>query len=401
MRILQVHNYYRTSAPSGENKVVDAERELLRRNGQTVETFFRHNDDLEAMGLAGAIAGAAATAWNPFPARAIRQDIARFDPDIVHAHNTFPQISPSIFRAIEGRAGRVITLHNYRLVCPAGIPMREGEVCTQCIDQRSAMPSLRYGCYRDSRAATLPLAANVMLHRALGTWRGHVDAFIVFTEFQREMMVKSGLPRALVHLKPNFFPGDPATIPFADRPEQVLFLGRLTQEKGVHTLIEAWRQWGEAAPRLRVAGDGALRRALEQRASGLPIDFLGQLEPDAAVREIAQARLVVVPSEWFEGFPMVLQEAFALGTPAAVSDIGPLPSLIGHGAMGTTFEPKNPASLRRAVEQLWRDQTGLAAKALASRRAFEELYTEAANFERLMEIYQTAMQVKNERNTAA
>lgn len=397
MQILQVHNYYRTSAPSGENKVVDAERALLRDYGHTVEAFVRHNDDLERMGSWGSIIGAASTAWNPFAASAIKHALSSFDADVVHVHNVFPQLSPAIFPAITSRAGRVLTLHNYRLVCPAALPMRNGSVCIECIEKRSVIPSLRHGCYRDSRVATFPLAAKVMLNRALGTWHKHVDAFIVFSEFQRAMMVKGGFPRELIHIKPNFFPGDPDFKPLSDRPQRVLFLGRLSREKGVETLVQAWRQWGNGAPELRIAGDGDLRTRLEKNAAGLPVKFLGQIDHEAASREMANARLIVVPSEWFEGFPMVLQEAFAFGTPAAVSDIGPLSSLVKHGKLGGMFAPKDPASLCAEIQRLWSDQAALVEKSLAARRTFEEQYTEGANAKALLRIYETAMAVKQER----
>lgn len=397
MRILQVHNYYRTSAPSGENNVVDAERTLLRKSGHTVGTFFRYNDNLEKMGTKGLLIGAAATPWNPFAAKRLKRTVDDFDADVIHVHNTFPQLSPAIFSSVPGKTGRVLTMHNYRLVCPAALPMRDGEVCIECIEKRSALPALKYGCYRGSRAATVPLAAKVMLNRALGTWQKHVDAFIVLTEFQRDLMVSSGFPSELIHVKPNFYPGDPNVTPFELRPKRILFIGRLTREKGVHTLIEAWRQWGVDVPDLRIAGDGELRSELEVKAAGLPITFLGQVDHKTVVEELSNARLLVVPSEWFEGFPMVLQEAFALGTPVAVSNIGPLANLSKEGAIGGVFNPKDPISLKAEVQRIWGDQDVLALKALGARRTFEEEYTEAANVEALERIYKAAKAVKRER----
>ena len=397
MRILQAHNYYRTSAPSGEDNVVESERALLREYGHTVEQFVRRNDDLEAMGARGAILGAASTPWNPFSASAIKRAVTEFDADIVHAHNTFPQLSPSVYSAVDTRAGRVLTLHNYRPLCAAAIPMRDGHVCIECVEKQSSLPSLKYGCYRGSRAATLPLAAQVSLHRLLGTWQRHVDAFIVLTEFQREMMVKGGFPSELLHVKPNFFPGWPKVHKHSDRPERVLFLGRHTQEKGVQDLIAAWRLWGEDAPQLRIAGDGELRNRLEREAAGLPIKFLGQIGQQEARSEIANSRLLVVPSICFEGFPMVLQEAFALGTPAAVSDVGPLPSLVKSGMLGGIFAPRNPASLLEEVRRLVSDQAVLGEKSLAARRTFEKEYTQDANVKALVQIYETAIAVKKER----
>ena len=399
MRILQVHNFYRTSAPSGENKVVFDERTLLQNNGVEVETFYRENDKLEGMGLAGKIAGAAMTPYNPFAAREIKKVIAKTTPDIAHVHNTFPQLSPAIFSAIGGTTGRVLTLHNYRTVCPSALPTRGGEICTECIDKRSSLPALKYNCYRDNKLATLPLALNVSLNRFANTWQNQIDAFIVFSEFQRDMMVRAGFPRDLIHIKPNFFPGNPEVIPFETRPMEAVFIGRLTQEKGVTTLINAWRRWGGTAPDLKIIGDGALRAQLEQEAKGLNITFLGQLPHEKTVQELAQARLVVLPSECYEGFPMVLQEAFASATPIAISDIGPLPSLIGNPPAGNKFEPKNPDALLAAITHLWSDQEDLAKKSHLAQQLFEKFYTDKANLQLLLSIYQSAIDEKKQRLT--
>jgi glycosyltransferase involved in cell wall biosynthesis len=205
-------------------------------------------------------------------------------PDVVHVHNTFPLISPSIFHAIGHRAARVLTLHNYRIFCAAAIPMRHGRVCTECLDSRSVLPSLRYGCYRDSRAATVPLAAGVALHRRLGTWSNHVEAFISLTEFQRELLSWSGLPTAKIRVKPNFYPGRPTVIPWQEREPSVVFAGRLTAEKGVSTLIRAWKLWGEEALQLELVGDGELRPDLEQmrRRHGLRAPGCSSYRPSAS-----------------------------------------------------------------------------------------------------------------------
>jgi glycosyltransferase involved in cell wall biosynthesis len=315
-------------------------------------------------------------------------------PDVVHVHNTFPLISPSIFHAIGHRAARVLTLHNYRLFCAAAIPMRDGRVCTDCLDSRSVLPALRHGCYRDSRAATVPLAAGVALHRALGTWSNHVEAFISLTDFQRELMSRSGLPAAKVHVKPNFYPGRPTVIPWQERESSVVFAGRLTAEKGVANLIRAWKLWGEEAPQLELVGDGDQRPELEQMAAGLPVRFLGQVTGTEAQEQIARARLLVLPSECFEGFPMVIQEAFAFGTPVAVARIGPLPSIVEHSVTGLVFESANPESLLHEVQTAWKSKGLLERLAQAARVEFETKYTEDANYRMLMAIYEDVIASK-------
>jgi glycosyltransferase involved in cell wall biosynthesis len=398
LKILLVHNFYGSAAPSGENQVFEAELAMLRAHGHVVETFTRHSDEIRDRGFAGTLRGALATPWNPFMARAMRLAVERFAPDVVHAHNTFPLISPAIFQAVGQRAARVLTLHNYRLFCAAAIPMRAGQVCTDCLERRSAMPALRHGCYRGSRPATLPLALNVALHRRLGTWTREVDAFIALSEFQRERMTAAGLPGARVHVKPNFYPGDPVVVPWAMRRPCAVFAGRLGAEKGMETLLHAWLRWGATAPELRIAGDGPLRERLVALAATAPqvrIRFLGQLAPEAARAEIAQARMLVLPSEWFEGFPMVVREAFAFGTPAAVSDLGPLPTIVRHGENGVIFSPADPASLVQVLRTAWEDEAGMMRLAQGARHAFEQHYTEHANHEMLMKIYRHAIESRH------
>lgn len=400
MRILLTHNYYGSAAPSGENQVFEAERDLLRRRGNEVAEFVRHSDEIRGKGIYGVLAGALSVPWNPWSVAAMRRNLDASLPDVVHAHNTFPLISPGIFHAIGCRAARVLTLHNYRLFCPAAIPMRGGAVCTECMDRCSSIPAMMHGCYRNSRMATAPLAFNVWLQRALGTWTKQVDAFVALTEFQRERMIEAGLPAELVHVKPNFYPGSPSTVPWADRRSSVVFAGRLTEEKGVLALVNAWLQWGEVAPELRIVGDGGLRRELERLAASaphVPIRFLGQLSGAAAQDEIAQAKLLVLPSECFEGFPMVVREAFAFGTPVAVSALGPLPSIVQNGENGVLFAPGNPASLLEVVRGVWDLKSGLERMASGARRSFDCLYTEEMNYMMLMEIYRQAIEVNTER----
>lgn len=403
MRVLLAHNYYGSAAPSGENQVFEAEARLLRQHGHEVSEFVRHSDVIRAKGTWGAVQGALSTPWNPFTFKAIRRTVENLQPDLVHIHNTFPLLSPAIFHAIGERAVRVLTLHNYRLFCSAAIPMRAGRVCTVCLDRHTVLPAMHHGCYRGSRLATLSLAANVALHRLLGTWTKQVDAFVALSSFQRDLMIGAGLPADRVHIKPNFYAGNPAVVPWGARLPTVVFAGRLTAEKGVAALVRAWLMWGGSAPELRIVGDGELRGELERLAAtalGVPIRFLGQLAAAAAQEEIARARLIVLPSEWFEGFPMVVGEAFAFGTPLAVSNIGPLPSIVRQGENGVVFEPGNPQSLLRAVRTAWDSPGELLRLAAGARRSFETLYTEDANYRMLMAIYQQAMEACHKRKDA-
>jgi len=391
MRILLVHNYYGSAAPSGENQVFEAESKLLQQRGHEVIEFARHSDEIREQGVLGMLKGALATPWNPFGARSVRKTVESFCPDVVHAHNTFPIISPAIFHAIGHQAARVLTLHNYRLLCPAAIPMRDGKVCTDCLDKRSVWPSIRHGCYRSSRLASLPLAANVALHRVLGTWQNEVDAFIALTDFQRTVMVAAGLPEKRVYVKPNYFPGNPPVVPWAERGNHAVFAGRLSAEKGVRALVDAWLAWGADAPELRIIGDGPLRHELEKAATGANIRFIGHLSSAETIHQISNARLQLLPSECFETFGLAVVEAYAFGTPAAVSNLGPLPSIVNSGVNGVVFEPADPQSIKATVQNVWQQPGLLEQLGKGARESFEKLYTEDANYTRLMAIYASAI----------
>ena len=240
----------------------------------------------------------------------------------------------------------------------------------------------------------MPLAASVVLHRCLRTWEKRVEAFIVLTEFQRERMIKAGLPDNCVYVKPNFYNGVPVVVPWANRKPCVVFVGRLTAEKGVEELIRAWILWGAEAPELRIVGDGNLRKKLEELAAThpeVPIRLLGRLTKMAAQAEIARAYLLVLPSKWFEGFPMVVVEAFASGTPVAVSDIGSLPFIVEHSVSGVVFSAANPEVLFRQLKAAWEMPGFLKLLGKGARAEFESKYTREENYNKLMEIYSKAI----------
>lgn len=396
MRVLFVHNLYGSAAPSGENQVLEAEVAMTRAAGAEVDVYTEKSDELRIKGAWGKVIAGLSTPWNPLAARRVKKRVREFRPDVVHVHNSFPRISPAVFYAVGDRAARVLTLHNYRLWCAAAIPLREGKVCTQCLDQRSVRPALRHGCYKQSRAATVPLAVNITLHRWLGTWTKQVDAFIALTEFQKQLMVQAGLPACRIHVKPNFYPGAPVVQEYGKRERYCVYAGRLSAEKGVRTLVAAWRRMGAAAPELRMVGDGELRSELEQQAQGTNVKFLGQLAAKEADAQIGGARLLVMPSEWFEGFPMVLREAFALGTPVAVSRIGPMPDLVCGGEAGALFTPGAVAEVADTVSGLWANEARLQDLSRQSRRQFEQNLTEGANQQRLQQIYETAVRGRRE-----
>ena len=390
MRIFLAHNYYGSTAPSGENDVFEAERDLLRQHGHEVTEFVRHSDEIRTQGVWGTAKGAFATPWNPFAARALRKAVESFHPDVVHVHNTFPLLSPSIFYAIGGRTARVLTLHNYRLFCSAAILMRDGHVCTECLDTRSVWPALRYGCYRNCRLSTLPLAFNVSLHRNLGTWTRQVDAFITLTDFQQKTMVEAGLPAGRAHVKPNFISRNFQQTPGKDRGNYAVFVGRLSVEKGVRTLLSAWRSVSGLP--LKILGDGPLRGEIEAqvRAQGINAEFLGGVNRDKVLSIVSGACLQVVPSEWYEGFPMVILEAYACGTPVVASRIGSLAEIVLDGETGMHFEAGDPLDLAQRVNYLAERPELARRMGMKAREIFLVKYTAEKNFELLMGIYSKA-----------
>lgn len=399
MKILLAHNFYGSEAPSGENTVYEVERDLLRSHGQELIEFTRTSDGIRSRGVVGLLQGALATPWNPFSAAALRQVIVRERPDLVHVHNTFPLLSPSIFSAAHGLGvPTVLTLHNYRSYCAAGIPMRDSLPCTECLDRRSVLPALRYGCYRDSRLATLPMAAMIGLHRSLGTWQRHVDAFIALTAFQRDKLVAAGLPAERVHIKPHFYPAPPVPLTSQERVDKVVYVGRLGPEKGLLALLEAWRLWGDRAPLLEMIGDGPDRAALESSIAkaglGDKIVLAGQLAFAQTQAQLATARLLVLPSLCYEGFPMAIREAFALGVPVAGSRLGSIPCIVADGRTGVLFAPGDPSDLCRVVSEAWGDGPRLQVMGEAARMEFEDKYTADRNYASLKEIYGAALAVR-------
>lgn len=239
-RVLLVHNYYGSTAPSGENKVFEAEKAMLEKRGVCVETYTRCSDEIRNGSVKGLIKGALCTLANPFAARALTRKIKAFKPEVVHFHNTFPLISPLALRAAHHAGCKVLmTLHNYRTVCAAGVPTRDGKVCSLCLDKQCVKDAIMHRCYRGNLMATLPLAVNISVYR--NRWTKWVDRFIVLSEFQRRKMVECGWPEEKFAVKGNFTKvGEKPIVPASERKDEILYVGRLSREKGVFTLVEAW-----------------------------------------------------------------------------------------------------------------------------------------------------------------
>ncbi len=306
MKILQVHNFYQQ--PGGEDQVYFAESELLQRHGDVVEQYSVHNDSLDQKrGFHVALQ----TIWNGDSYRRIREVISRFRPEVVHCHNTFPIVSPAAYYAARAERVPVVqTVQNYRLICPAATLLRKGRVCEDCVGHFVPYSGVLHSCYRGSRAASAAVASMLTAHRLIGTWRKAVESYIAPTEFLKSKLVQGGLPAHKVAVKPNFLPSDPG--PGPGDGGYALFVGRLSPEKGLATLLRAWRELQDLP--LRIAGDGPLRDFVTAQAKALPnVSVLGFQERSEVIKLVKAAALLVVPSEWYEGFPMTSSRLWDAG----------------------------------------------------------------------------------------
>ena len=388
MRVMVVHNRYRSSQPSGENRVVDQESELLRSGGVDVQRVERSSDEIASMPTLQKALIPARIVWSERERRMIRGSIRRTRPDVVHVHNTFPLLSPAVLAGCtDEHVPVVMTLHNFRLVCANGALFRDGRPCERCVD-REPWAAVRFGCYRGSRTMTLPVAAMIGLHRSIDTWGRCVSRFIVMSEFGRDMMTRAGLPPDRLVVKPNFVPD--AGVRRAGPGEYLLYLGRLAPEKGLDLLAQAWTRV-RAGTRLLIAGDGPERKRVEAWARYTPgVECLGRRTTDECARLLERARALIVPSRWYETFALVVVEAFAAGVPPIGPAHGPFPELIDDEVNGLLFEPGSVSGLAAAIDRLVLDDGLSLAAGSAARTTYEDRYTPEGNLGALLAVYRDA-----------
>jgi glycosyltransferase involved in cell wall biosynthesis len=333
VRVLIVHNRYRSSLPSGENRVVDDEIELLRNAGADVTTLIRSSDDLVSATTMRRLPYALGPVHGFDAVRELRHRIAENRPDVVHVHNLFPMISPSVIR-VAHRAGIPVvqTVHNYRHSCVRGTLFRNGSICEDCVG-RIPWPGVMHGCYRDSRIESAAMATGLLAHRA--TWR-LVDRFLPVSSFVGERLRAFGIPADRIVVKANAV-ADPGPQP---RPgDTILFAGRLDPEKGIELLIDAWRRRRPDGYRLVIAGDGALRPVVDAVAAEMSsVEALGAVDRATMTKLLRASGAVVVPSIWYEGAPRIITEAWSYSRPVLATSIGALASMV-DASTGWTAEP--------------------------------------------------------------
>ena len=383
MVVLMVHNFYQQ--PGGEDQSFAAEAGLLEAYGHTVCRYTLHNDAIKQM---SALRVARATIWNTTAYRELRALIRRVQADVVHFQNTFPLVSPAGYYAAQAEGVPVVqSLRNYRLMCPNGLFFRDGRPCELCLG-RLPWPGVRHACYRNSRPATAAVATMLTVHRALGTWSKHVDAYVALTAFARQKFIEGGLPADKIAVKPNFVYPDPG--PTEQKEDYALFVGRLSAEKGLDVLLEAWPRLGSRL-RLKVVGDGPLAGPVQEAArANEHIEWLGRLPYDAVLDRVGRAALLVIPSVWHEPFGRVAIEAYAKATPVVASNRGALAEIVEHERTGLLFRPGDADDLAAQVAWLLDHPTRCRQMGKAARRAFETTYSAERNYEMLMAIYEAA-----------
>lgn len=395
MHVLVVHNRYGSEQPSGENKVVDQEVAVLRAAGHRVEVFERRSDDIAARSLPSKAALPLLVPWNPAVRTELAARLRSERPDVVHVHNVFPLLSPSVLAACaDAGVPAVATLHNYTQVCPPGTLQRDGRPCTECVGG-TPLPAVRHGCYRNSRLATVPLAVSLSVNRR--RWWSGVERFFCISAAQRDVLVQAGMPGERLAVKHNFVPDPDARR--SGTGTHMLYLGRLAEAKGVRLLMTAWDEiaadGGVGVP-LVIAGTGPLEQEVRGWAAGRDdVRYVGLYDTAECQKAIAQSVAVVAPSTWLEAFGLVVVEAMAAGVPTVAAGHGAFVELVDEGVTGLLHEPGEAASLASGIRRIAAEPARNREMGQAARRRYEQGFSPAVGLERLVEGYRTAIAVRS------
>jgi glycosyltransferase involved in cell wall biosynthesis len=381
LKIVVAHNFYQQAG--GEDQVFADETALLESHGHTVARHTVHNDEVANLGR---LTLAGRTIWNRQSHRELFELVQRERADVVHFHNTFPLLSPSVYSAARSAGAAVVqTLHNYRLICPTAILYRNEKVCEDCMNRKAPWPAVVHRCYRGSFGASMVTAAMLSVHQSRGTFANDVDAYIALTEFAKAKFVQGGMPVDKITVKPNFVGPDPGV--GEGRGNFCLFVGRLTEAKGIDVLLKAWKLLPDPIE-LKIAGDGELAPHVRDAAASNPrIHFVGRLPSDQINDLMGKATALIFPSVWYEGLPKTILEAYARGTPVIASRLGSMIELVRDGITGAHFTANDPADLAATVAGLLASGT-LPTMRTAVREYYLSKYTAEANYRMLMDVYE-------------
>ena len=391
-RVLQVHTRYREAG--GEDRVVESEKRLLEEAGVEVSQVIFDNADLhESRSIASDLQLAASAIWSRSAERRVTAAIVANRPQVMHVHNTFPAASPSVYVAAAAQRVPVIqTLHNYRFVCPVATLFRDGHVCTDCVGRWVPWPAVVHACVRGSRAQSAVAAATLTLHRTRGTFTRDITGYLALTSFQRKLMIDGGLPAKRIRVLPNFIEPDPGI--GGDSREGVLFVGRLTREKGMAVLLDA----AMAVPGVvRVIGDGPLASDVQESAAAGHLAYLGSLEHPFVQDELRRTIALVVPSVWFEGLPLVVLESFASGTPVIASRIGSLTELVEDGVTGMLAEPNNAKDLADRIRWAGDHPDEMRKLGRNARQQYDARFRGETHLASLLDAYRSVLPTTHER----
>jgi glycosyltransferase involved in cell wall biosynthesis len=393
MRVLVIHNSYRFHG--GEDAAVRAETAMLESAGHTVIRYFRSNREVGLVNIAQKAVIATNAIWSLDSYRTTREIVRRERPDVAHCHNLFPLISPSVYSACHDEGIPVVqTLHNFRMLCPGATLFRDGRPREKCLQTRSSLPGVIHGCYRDSHAATAFVAAMSAFHRNISSRKTYVDVYIAVSRFARQKFVQNGLSGCEIEVKYNLT--CPNAMPRGGG-DFGLYAGRLASEKGISTLLNAWKTAGLRIP-LRIAGDGPLRDDLERECARLGLNnvrFDGHLDHNLVIEAMRNSRFVVAPSECYENCPMAIVEAFACGVPVIAARLGAAEEMVEDGRTGWLFEPGNAKQLAETLKLACANPAETESMGGNARAEFLVKYGPARNLPALERIYKRAIELRN------
>lgn len=384
MRILQLHNHH--SSKGGAMEVLAHEGDLLRAAGHDVEELTLAAT--ETLGLSSSRQAAKAI-WNKEVASDLKTRIRTFRPDVVHVHTPFPLMSPVVFRtAHQLGVPTVTTLHSYRWSCVAGTCFRNGHPCEDCVGSKLKLPGIRHRCYHDSLPGSAALTVSLALHRTLGTQARCVDRWLTLTGFAKRLLVRDGVDEAKITVKPNSVPDLGVGTGPTPGDRTVVFAGRLIDIKGVRALVDAWRQVSGRGVRLVIAGDGELRSEVEALvAECRDVSYVGWVSEEGVTDLYRRAEAVLVPSEWYEGLPLVILRSLSVGTPVITSDLENFAEDVVADQVGETFPVGDADALAGVLAKIAADPQYLLGMRGRARASYERRYSPAVDVRRLEGVY--------------